>query len=127
MASILALLYLIVIGSFAGFATYLWLLRNARTSLVSTYAYVNPVVAVFLGWAFLHETIGARTLITGLVVLASVALIIAARAERPTPEAALGAEERGPSLEGDLALERVGDAEERGLAQDGRGQLQPDR
>jgi drug/metabolite transporter (DMT)-like permease len=127
LASMLALLYLIVIGSFAGFATYLWLLRNARTSLVSTYAYVNPVVAVFLGWAFLDETIGVRTLIAGLVVLASVALIIAARAERPTPEVALGAEEGGASLEGDLALERVSDAEEHGLAQDGRGQLQPDR
>lgn len=127
LASVLALGYLIVFGSFAGFATYLWLLRNARTSLVSTYAYVNPVVAVFLGWAFLHETISARTLVAGGVVLVSVALIIASRAERPTPEVALGAEEGGPGLEGELALERVRDPEERGLAQDGRGQLQPDR
>jgi drug/metabolite transporter (DMT)-like permease len=127
LASVLSLGYLIVIGSFAGFATYLWLLRNARTSLVSTYAYVNPVVAVFLGWAFLHETISVRTLVSGCVVLVSVALIIAARAERPTPEAALRPEEGRAGLEGDLALERMGDAEERGLAQDGRGQLQPDR
>jgi hypothetical protein len=82
---------------------------------------------VFLGWAFLDETISIRTLIAGLVVLASVALIIAARAERPTPEAALRPEEGRAGLEGDLALERMGDAEERGLAQDGRGQLQPDR
>ena len=127
LASLLALSYLIVIGSFAGFATYLWLLRNARTSLVSTYAYVNPVVAVVLGWAFLHETIGVRTLIAGSVVLVSVALIIAARVERPTSDVALGAEQGRAGLEGDLALERVRDAEERGLAQDGRGQLQADR
>lgn len=126
LASVVALGYLIVFGSFAGFATYLWLLRNARTSFVSTYAYVNPVVAVFLGWTFLHETISARTLIAGGIVLASVAIIIASRAERPAPEMALGAEERGPGVEGDLALEGMRDAEQGGLGQDGRGQLQPD-
>ncbi len=46
----LALAYLVVFGSLLAFSAYAWLLRNARTSLVATYAYVNPVVAVSLGW-----------------------------------------------------------------------------
>jgi drug/metabolite transporter (DMT)-like permease len=77
-ASIIGLLYLIVFGSWIGFTAYLWLLRVARTSLVSTYAYVNPVVAVFLGWLLLDEQVGPRTLVAGGVIVASVALIISA-------------------------------------------------
>ncbi len=73
-----ALVYLICIGSWVGFSTYVWLLRNARTSLVSTYAFVNPVVAVFLGWLVLNEHLSARVFAAGLVVLASVALIVSA-------------------------------------------------
>jgi drug/metabolite transporter (DMT)-like permease len=74
--SLVALAYLIAIGSWVGFTSYVWLLRNARTSLVSTYAYVNPVVAVFLGWLILDETITARTVIAGAVIVAAVAIII---------------------------------------------------
>ncbi len=77
-ASLLGLAYLIVIGSWVGFTSYLWVLRVARTSLVSTYAYVNPVVAVFLGWLILDEPVGLRTLVAGGIVVASVALIISA-------------------------------------------------
>jgi drug/metabolite transporter (DMT)-like permease len=75
-ASLLALLYLITIGSWVGFTSYVWLLRNARTSLVSTYAYVNPVVAVFLGWLVLDERITVRTFIAGAVIVVAVAIII---------------------------------------------------
>jgi drug/metabolite transporter (DMT)-like permease len=53
-----------------------WLLRNARTSLVSTYAYVNPVVAVFLGWLILDETITIRTVVAGAIIVVAVAIII---------------------------------------------------
>ena len=60
--SALALLYLIVFGWLLTMSCYLWLLRVARTSLVSTYAYVNPVVAVFLGWLILDEPITAQVL-----------------------------------------------------------------
>jgi drug/metabolite transporter (DMT)-like permease len=74
--SILALVYLITIGSWLAFTAYTWLLRTTRTSLVSTYAYVNPVVAVFLGWAVESEPVSARTVLAGLVVLAAVALIV---------------------------------------------------
>ena len=73
-----ALLYLILIGSLLTFSTYLWLLRNARTSLVSTYAYVNPVVAVTLGVIVLDESLTARTLVAAGVILVSVALIVSA-------------------------------------------------
>jgi len=87
--SILALVYLIVVGSWLAFTAYAWLLRTTRTSLVSTYAYVNPVVAVFLGWAVENESISPRTVVAGLVVLAAVALIVTPpkgeRATEPAP------------------------------------------
>src|SRR5918995_4819787 len=87
MESLLALGYLITIGSWVGYTSYVWLLRNARTSLVSTYAYVNPVVAVFLGWLILDETITLRTFIAGAIVVVGVAIIISTgrpeRREKP--------------------------------------------
>jgi drug/metabolite transporter (DMT)-like permease len=92
--SILSLVYLIAIGSWLAFTAYAWLLRTTRTSLVSTYAYVNPLVAVFLGWAIESEPISARTIVAGLVVLASVALIVTPpkgeRAIEPAPVPARG-------------------------------------
>lgn len=87
MHSLVALAYLITFGSWVGFTSYVWLLRNARTSLVSTYAYVNPVVAVFLGWLILDEIITIRTIIAGAIIVIAVAIIIstggAARREEP--------------------------------------------
>ena len=78
-ASILAVAYLVVFGSMVAFTTYAWLLRNAPLSLVSTYAYVNPVVAVALGTIFLAEPISLRTIIASVVILAAVAIIVTAR------------------------------------------------
>jgi drug/metabolite transporter (DMT)-like permease len=80
--SLIALAYLIVIGSWVGYTSYVWLLRNARTSFVSTYAYVNPVVAVFLGWLILDETITLRTVVAGAVIVVAVATIISAGGAR---------------------------------------------
>jgi drug/metabolite transporter (DMT)-like permease len=77
--------FLIVFGSWVGFAAYVWLLRVARTSLVSTYAYVNPVVAVFLGWAILSEAVTLRTFLAGGVILVGVAMIVAA-SSRPSAD-----------------------------------------
>jgi drug/metabolite transporter (DMT)-like permease len=79
LGSILGLLYLIVFGSLVAFSAYAWLLRHAKLSLVSTYAYVNPVVAVFLGWLVLSEPIGPRTFLASAVIVVAVALIIRAR------------------------------------------------
>ncbi len=75
----LALLYLIVFGSLIGFSAYVWLLRSAPLSLVSTYAYVNPVVAVVLGAIFIGESLTPRIVIAGSIILAAVALIVVAR------------------------------------------------
>ena len=77
--SVGGLVYLIVFGSIVAFSAYAWLLRNTRVSLAATYAYVNPVVAVVLGWAVLGEAIGAVTLVAGAIVVAGVALIVSAR------------------------------------------------
>lgn len=78
-ASIVALVYLIFIGSMLAFTSYAWLLKHAPLSLIGTYAYVNPVVAVFLGSVFLRESISARTIIASAVILAAVAIIVAVR------------------------------------------------
>jgi drug/metabolite transporter (DMT)-like permease len=86
-ASWFGLVWLIVAGSFVGFSSYLWLLRNVRTSLVSTYAYVNPVVAVTLGWLFLDEPITGRLLVAAAVILGSVALIVSAGSTAKTGDA----------------------------------------
>ncbi len=80
--SLLALAYLIVFGALVGFSAYLWLLRVAPTSLVSTYAFVNPVVAVLLGWVIRGEPLTLRTVLAGGVIVAAVALIVTARPAR---------------------------------------------
>jgi drug/metabolite transporter (DMT)-like permease len=78
--SIIALAYLIVFGSWVAFSAYAWLLQNAPVSKVATYAYVNPVVAIFLGWIILDEVVTKTTLIGAAVIVASVAMVV--RAER---------------------------------------------
>ena len=75
----LATLYLAVFGSLAGYTSYMFLLRNVRLSTVATYAYVNPIVAVLLGWALLHETLHGSEWVGMAIVLASVAVVIASR------------------------------------------------
>jgi drug/metabolite transporter (DMT)-like permease len=74
--SIVATFYLFVFGSIVGFYAYLWLLRVETASRVSTYAYVNPIVAVFLGWALAGETLTPRVLVAAVIIVAAVALII---------------------------------------------------
>jgi drug/metabolite transporter (DMT)-like permease len=76
--AVLALAYLVVVGSFVGFTSYVWLLQVAPTSLVSTYAYVNPVVAVVLAWVILGEGVTVQMVVAGAAVLVSVALILRA-------------------------------------------------
>jgi drug/metabolite transporter (DMT)-like permease len=82
----LGLAYLVVFGSLLAFTAYMWLLRAAPTSLVGTYAYVNPVVAVLLGTVLLGEPLTWQTLVGGGIILASVALIL--RAPKPKQRAA---------------------------------------
>jgi drug/metabolite transporter (DMT)-like permease len=82
----LALAYLIVFGSLIAFTAYAWLLKNASSSLLSTYAYVNPAVAVFLGWAFAGEHVGGKELMAGLVILSSIVLLVFGRGPRAAAE-----------------------------------------
>jgi len=77
------IVYLIVLGSLVGYTTFAWLITVAPLSRVSTYAYVNPVVAVFLGWLVLAEPLTPRTIVASVVIIAAVALIVTART-RPT-------------------------------------------
>ena len=67
-----------VFGSWIAFTAYVWLLRNARTSLVATYAWVTPMLAVYLGYLIADETLRSRSLIAGGVVLVAVALTVSA-------------------------------------------------
>jgi drug/metabolite transporter (DMT)-like permease len=79
MRSWFALVYLITFGSLIGFVSYGWLLHNAPISLVSTYAYVNPVVAVLLGSLFADEPLNGRIVIAAAIIIGSVVLINSAR------------------------------------------------
>lgn len=77
--------YLVVAGSIVAYTAYSWLLRNASTALVGTYAYVNPVVAVGLGALVLGEAVEARTVLAGALVLGSVVLLVTGRPGEPVP------------------------------------------
>lgn len=79
-----AVCYLIVCGSWIGYTAYIWLLEHVPTSKVSTYAYVNPVVAVFLGWLVLHERVTWFILAGSAVVVLSVILVTTAKITRKT-------------------------------------------
>jgi drug/metabolite transporter (DMT)-like permease len=79
--SVLAVAYLVVFGSWVAYSAYGWLLQNAPISRVATYAYVNPVVAIVLGWLVLDEVVTGTTLAGATIIIASVALVI--RIESP--------------------------------------------
>lgn len=82
----LAFTYLILFGSLIGFTAYLWLLKVGSPTRAATYAYVNPVVAVFLGWAMAGEAISLRTIIAMGVILGGVILITSSRPKPPQAE-----------------------------------------
>jgi drug/metabolite transporter (DMT)-like permease len=89
--SLWSLAYLIVFGSLIGYASYTWLLRAAPTPLVSTYAYVNPLIAVFIGSLLAQEPLNARILLSALVIIGAVALINTSRMTAPKAAEALPA------------------------------------
>lgn len=84
--SLLAFAYLVVAGSLVAFTAYAWLLQNVPISKVATYAYVNPLVAVLLGWALLSEQLSLGTLAGAALIVASVAVIVRREAARPARE-----------------------------------------
>jgi drug/metabolite transporter (DMT)-like permease len=82
-----ATLYLVVCGSWIGYTAYIWLLQHVPTSKVSTYAYVNPAIAVFLGWLVLHERIDHFILLGSAIIVVSVILVTSAKIHtRPAEE-----------------------------------------
>lgn len=78
-----AFLYLIVFGSLIGFTAYIWLLTKTTSARVSTYAYVNPVVAVLLGWALASEQLTIRTVVASIVIISAVVLITRYKTQKP--------------------------------------------
>ena len=83
------LAYLIIFGSWIGFVAYTWLLRNAPTPLVSTYAYVNPVVAILLGSIVVHEPLEGIEIISALIIIGGVVLITTAKSLTGTKASAI--------------------------------------
>jgi len=101
--SVLSLAYLTVFGSIIAFTVYVWLVTVSSPSRISTYAYVNPVVAVLLGWAVAGEALGVRTLAATAVILAGVALVSTRRKQQVTVEVRRG------SMPSEQACEVAGD------------------
>jgi len=81
-----ALAYLVVFGSLIAFAAYVFLLRHEAPARVGSYAYVNPVVAVFLGWALAAEPVTPRTIVAAAIILTGVVLIVRHRAAKAPPD-----------------------------------------
>jgi len=86
-ASAIGLLYLVTFGSLLGFTSYIWLLDKVSPARLGTYAYVNPLVAVMLGWAIAGERLSIRTGVAAAIVICAVALITTARSTQTTGEA----------------------------------------
>jgi len=79
----LAMIYLILIGSYVGYTAYVWLINHAPPQLTATYAYVNPVVAIFLGWIILDERLTSRSILASAIILAGVVMMTLGRKRRP--------------------------------------------
>ena len=92
--SVIAWTYLVLFGSLVGFSTFTWLMKHSTPAKVSTYAYVNPIVAVFLGWLVLHEPVSPRLFVAAAIIIAGVAVITVAKTIKAAP-----AEESAPSTE----------------------------
>lgn len=81
----LAIAYLVVFGSWVGFTAYIYLLEHVPTPKVATYAYVNPIVAVFLGMAVLHEKLDAYSIVGMVIIVAAVALVTSSKLRTGVP------------------------------------------
>ncbi len=95
--SLVAFGYLIVFGSWVGFSAYTWLLRVVKPALSSTYAYVNPVVAVFLGWALAGEALTVQTLLAAAIIVAAVVIITTQQSRKGLSEPVNGVPSGAPA------------------------------
>ena len=85
----LAVFYLVVFGSWVGYTAYIWLLKHVPTPKVATYAYVNPLVALALGWLVLNERLDAFMLAGTVIIVAGVALVTTAKVHEGSAAPAL--------------------------------------
>jgi drug/metabolite transporter (DMT)-like permease len=100
MKSVLALAYLTFFGSLVAFTAFTWLHKVSSPTRNSTYAYVNPVVAVCVGWLFAGEAVGIRTLVATAIILSGVALVSGQTEHEPAPEPARSQHKERPALSG---------------------------
>lgn len=91
-SSVMALIYLILFGSVAAFSSYLWLNRHGEPTIVSTYALVNPVVAIWLGWLFMSEPVTLTTVLFTLLVILGIYFVVMKKKAGPLPVPAPAAE-----------------------------------
>jgi drug/metabolite transporter (DMT)-like permease len=89
-SSLAAVAYLVVFGSWVGYSAYIWLLKNVPTPKVATYAYVNPIVAVILGWLILSERIDGFIFAGAVIIVAAVALVTSAKVRAREPKLVVG-------------------------------------
>ena len=99
--SLFGVFYLVLFGSLLSFTAYIWLLRVVATWRVATYGYVNPIVAVFLGWALAGESVSVRELLATAIIVTAVALILS---HRPPPVAVAPDSDGLPTLEEERAM-----------------------
>ncbi len=104
--TLVAFFYLVTAGSLLAFSVYRWLLLHASTTLVGTHAYVNPVVAVLLGWVVLGERLTARMIVAGAVVVVATALVVTGRPGVPVPAQPTSG---GDAFAGERRLRRLRD------------------
>src|SRR4029077_957367 len=90
MLSLASFIYLVIIGAVVGYTAYIWLLRHCDPAKVATYAYVNPIVAVFLGAAFAGETLSLPTMLGAGSIIGSVAIVIMTQQTKPKPALPIG-------------------------------------
>jgi drug/metabolite transporter (DMT)-like permease len=87
--SLISFAYLVIFGSVLAYTAYTWLLQHAPVSQVATYAFVNPVVAIFLGWALLNETVNETMLLGAAMIVVSVGLVVWTESRSSAPTGAL--------------------------------------
>jgi hypothetical protein len=107
---LLALVYLVVPGSILAYTAFVWLLKNASVSTATTYAYVNPVIALFLGWAVVDEAIGAFTLASAVAIVGAVAIVLRREAHAGQERARREHGRENVARAVDVSLERRGAA-----------------
>jgi drug/metabolite transporter (DMT)-like permease len=115
--SLLSVFYLVVFGSIVGFTAFAWLLKNTSPARSSTYAYVNPIVAIIIGWAIGGEELTVRTMLAAAIIIGAVVMIITQRSTPSQPDVVSSEREKFSEPKPEVAqLSRVALSDENGCA-----------